>query len=364
MRDINTLGGEQLLSQKSTVNHSSRLWRFLSKEKHRISPLLILTHDYPDPDALASAYALRFLVRRVFGIRSRIAYGGIIGRKENREMVRILHLPVHRLRVSDLARYQHFALVDTQPDFRNNSFPRDKKATIVIDQHAATRGPSAELSIVESEYGATSTLLAQTLLARGMQIPSKVATALIYGILSDTLHLYRVGRTEDVEAYLSLLPLCDMRALARIENPSRSRRFFATLVKGITGANVCRHLIVSHLGPVENPDLVSQIADVLLTTEGMNVSFCTCRYGPHLHVSLRMAHHQSRAGKILQDVVTDHGQAGGHGQIAGGKVIVGNRASEHQWTTVERSLAARLKNRLRIPRASRFRRAFERDRHI
>jgi len=355
--------GEQLLRQNTTTDQISRLWRFLSEGKRRLSPMLILTHDHPDPDALASACALQFLLLRGFAIRSRIAYGGIIGRKENQEMVRLLKLPVHRLRVSDLARYRHTALVDTQPEFRNNSFPRDKKATIVIDQHAASRRPSAELSIVDTHYGATSTFLSQTLLARGLDIPRHLATALTYGILSDTLHLYRRARTDDVEAYLKLLPLCDLRLLARIQNPSRSKRFFATLVKGIAGARVCRHLIVSHLGSVENPDLVSQIADVLLTAEGMNVSFCTCRYGPHLHVSLRTAHPQSRAGKILQDVITDRGQAGGHGQIAGGKVTVGNRASADQWETVERSLTARLKTRLYIPRGCRFRHAFADEAH-
>ena len=347
------------MKTRSTHDHSSRLWEFLSRQKHRISPVLILTHDYPDPDALASAYALQFLMRRAFGIRARIAYGGIIGRKENREMVRILRLPVHKLRLSDLSHYRHFALVDTQPNFRNNSFPQEKKATIVIDQHAATRAPDAELSIVDSEYGATSTLLAQTLLSRAMDIPSTVATALTYGILSDTLHLYRVGRTEDVEAYLSLLPRCDMRALARIENPPRSRSYFATLAKGVAGAKACRHLIVSHLGPVEYPELGAQIADVLLTAEGINVSFCTSRYGAHLHVSLRIAHPQSQAGKILQDVITDHGQAGGHGQIAGGKVLVGSRANEPQWKEIERSLTASLAARLRLPRSCRFRRAFK-----
>jgi nanoRNase/pAp phosphatase (c-di-AMP/oligoRNAs hydrolase) len=322
--------------------------------------MLILMHDYPDPDALASACALRHILARGFAIRSKIAYGGgVIGRKENQEMVRLLHLSVHRLRVSDLARYQHVALVDTQPEFRNNSFPGAKKATIVIDQHAASGRPSAELSIVDTRYGATSTFFAQALLERKLDIPRNLATALTYGILSDTLHLYRAGGTEDVEAYLNLLPLCDLRALSRIQNPFRSRRFFATLAKGITEARVCRHLIFSHLGFVENPDLAPQIADVLLTAEGMDVSFCTCRYGPHLHVSLRMTDPRSRAGSILQDVITDHGQAGGHGQIAGGKVIVGNQAGEDTWRRAEASLTSRLRTALHIPRGCRVRQAFK-----
>ena len=77
--------------------------------------LLILAHDYPDPDALAAAFGLRQLAANVAGTESRIVHGGVIGRTENREMVNILKIPIHRFRASDLKKYPHVALVDTQP---------------------------------------------------------------------------------------------------------------------------------------------------------------------------------------------------------------------------------------------------------
>ena len=109
------------------------LLHFLAQRGRELSPLLILTHNHPDPDAIASAVALAFLAERLHGVKSRIAYGGIVGRVENQAMVRVLRLPVHPLRDGDLKRYAHVALVDTQPPFQNNPFPRNKRPTLVVD---------------------------------------------------------------------------------------------------------------------------------------------------------------------------------------------------------------------------------------
>src|SRR5690349_2245202 len=97
-----------------------RLLNFLSARRARLSPLLVLTHDYPDPDSIASAAALKFIAETVFKIRCDIAYGGVIGRTENREMVSRLKVPIRPLKKTEMARARNVALVDTQPAFRNN----------------------------------------------------------------------------------------------------------------------------------------------------------------------------------------------------------------------------------------------------
>ncbi len=334
------------------MSKPGKILKFLSNQKEKLSPLLILTHDYPDPDALGSAFAFRYLAEKGFGIRSRIVYGGIIGRNENQEMVRSLKIPVHKFKSADLKRYANIALVDTQPAFGNNSFPSKRKATIVIDQHAFVSKPHAEFSLVDTEMGATSVLMAQALFEQKLEIPPALATALVYGILTDTQNLYRAQNPVIVETYAALLPLCDLKKLAKIQNPSRSKKFFETLSRAIRKASVRRGLIVSHLGDVEAPDLVSQVADFLLTYKGMQWSFCSGRYNGDLHVSLRMTSPNGRAGEILRDIFHDRGHAGGHGRIAGGKLTVGPEAAEDVWRSVEESLSQRLARRLRIPARS------------
>ena len=344
----------EIHARSSLTRNAKKILAFLEEKREKISPLLILTHDYPDPDALASAVALRYLAESGFGIQSRVVYGGIIGRTENRVMVQILKLPVHKLRPVDFKRYVHTVLVDTQPQFENNSFPKNRKATIIIDQHPPLDKPMADLTIVDEECGATCAILAKALLIRGGEIPVRVATALAYGILSDTLNLYRAPDEHVVDTYLDILPFCDMRALAKIQNPKRSKRFFSTLAKGIQNAMILRGLIVSHLGPVENPDLTAQVADFLLTYQGVHFSFCTGRYNGRLQVSLRASKPTLEAGKVLRDIFASRGEAGGHGGIAGGSFEVGAEDTSPIWDEMEKVLTENLARRLRIPKKSEF----------
>jgi len=334
---------------EAAAGHARRLLRFLAKRRAAISPLLILTHDYPDPDALAAAFALAHLVEQCYGIQAKIAYGGIVGRTENRAMVRILRIPVHRLRPSDLQKYRHVALVDTQPRFENNSFPGSRRATLVIDQHASVRRPSAGLALIDTECGATCVIVAQALLQKEIQIPVRIATALAYGIISDTLDLYRARRPDVVQTYLSILPRADMKMLARIQNPSHSRKFFLTLGQAIRNAIVNRGLILSHLGPIENPDLVSQMAEFLLTYELAKWSVCSGRYRGRLYVSLRTSQAYAQAGEILRDVFADRKEAGGHGAIGGGSFRVAKEPQEEDWARAEQDIQFRLFKRLRRP---------------
>ena len=123
-----------MIGKRNLSLNEQRLLTFLDENKKDMSSLLILAHDFPDPDALASAYALHYIAHHVFHIRTRIVYKGIIGRVENRNMVDFLELPVHKLKTREIADYKHVALVDTQPEFENNPFPEGRKATMNIDQ--------------------------------------------------------------------------------------------------------------------------------------------------------------------------------------------------------------------------------------
>ena len=96
---------------------------------------LVLTHDNPDPDALASAQLLARVLRQAFGQKVTAAYGGIIGRAENREMVRTLRLPFSHVRFLNLKSYGRFALVDTQARTGNNQLPPRIVPDVVIDHH-------------------------------------------------------------------------------------------------------------------------------------------------------------------------------------------------------------------------------------
>lgn len=332
-----------------SVSHAQAVLAFLGERRATLSPLLILTHDFPDPDAIASAFGLQHLAQVGFGIEARIAYGGSVGRTENRAMVRTLRIRLHRFQPALLQRFPNLAVVDTQPGFSNNPFPPNRKAALVLDQHPSDAPPDAGLAVVDPGCGATCVLVARSLLQSGVGIPARVATALAYGILTDTLDLYRARRPDVAQTYLEVLHHADMRALARIQNPERPRKFFSLLGRGIRESVQYRRLLVTHLGGVDTPDRISQVAEFLLTYRGAQWCFVTGRYKGRLHTSLRTVRQDVQAGELLRDVFGQRNQAGGHGPIAGGSCRVGTEAPEEKWTERERLLTERLTGRLRIP---------------
>jgi nanoRNase/pAp phosphatase (c-di-AMP/oligoRNAs hydrolase) len=323
------------------------LLRYLEKHRKRLSPLLILTHDYPDPDAIATAYGLKYLAE-TFGISARIAYRGIIGRMDNRAMVDVLRIRMYKLRPTDFRRYANIALVDTQPDFGNNPFPPGKKATLVIDQHGTINRPNADFVMHDTACGATCVLIAQAILSTKKKIPQGVATAIAYGIITDTLDLFRAKKQSTITTYLKILHFSNMRDLAQIQNPVHQRRFFTTLQRAMEGARFGSGLVVSHLGSIKSPELVSQAADFLLACKDFRWCFVTGRFGRKLYLSLRSKPSKRDAGVVLRSIVRSPKDAGGHGSIAGGSVFLNRTNSGPKRGGIEQNLTKALKKQLRI----------------
>jgi nanoRNase/pAp phosphatase (c-di-AMP/oligoRNAs hydrolase) len=263
-------------------------------------------------------------------------------------MVDLLKIPIHRFKKSDLKNYPHIAVVDTQPGFGNNPFPDNRRATIIIDQHHSAAKQSADLVIINTKLGATCEILARALLLLKKPIPSDLATVLVFGISTDTLNLSRDINRGTLRVYGDLLPYCDSKTLAKIQNPPKSREFFIILEQAVHNATLRGNLITSHLGSISNPVYVALMADLLLSYEGIHWSFCTGRYKGRLFVSLRCADPEATAGKVLRDVFENRHRAGGHGTIAGGNLDIGKEAGESRWKEAEKNLVKKLIKRLRI----------------
>lgn len=309
---------------------------YLRRHGRKLSPLLILTHDHPDPDAIASAFGLQHLARVLGNVRSRIAYAGVIGRVENRTMVKLLEIPVHSLRAGlDFKRYRNLSLVDTQPDFENNPVPGGMKVDLVVDHHPKVPSRRLRRSFIVPQAGATSVILAQALFRLKVPIPYRLATSLAYGILSETQDLGRDARDLDIRVYKELLPWCDMKLLALIQNPPKAKEFFRVLNRSLDNAFVIREVIGVHLGLLDTPDWISQTADFLLTYEEVRWAICTGRFQNNLHVSLRALKPRAHAGKLLRRAMGTKEGAGGHRSIAGGALALTPPVNEAQWRRAE-----------------------------
>lgn len=283
--------------------------------------ILILPHNDPDPDAIASAMALRYLLAEKLGIEGRIAYKGIIGRAENRAMVRYLGRPLRRLESSDLRTGEPIALIDTQPGAGNNALPPKSIATIVIDHHPWREATStATLADVRSNIGATSTIMTEYLQNAGLEPTPSLATALFYGIKTDTLGLGRGARPTDVAAYFYLQTRIDVDALVEIERAQVPANYFKSFHATLESTCLYQNVAISHIGPMSYPDMAAEMADLLLRLEGAQWVICTGVYQDTLILAVRTRSRQGGAGTLVQNIVGDQGTSGGHGTMAGGQI--------------------------------------------
>jgi len=318
--------------------HARRLVKLLSEKGRLLSPLTILTHDHPDPDALASAWALALLAHAVGKIRTRIVYGGMIGRAENRMMAERLLVPARPLRKGELAVVPHLALVDTQPPFKNNRCPPRRIPDLILDHHPRHADTQSGMALIDEGVGATTTILVEALVASGVRIPGRLATAIVYGIGSETQNLGREASSRDMEAYQTVWPKANMKTLWRISYPQRSEQFFMTLAHAVREAFVAGRVVGVNLGEVNTPDRVAQMADFLLTLEKMQWSIVTARYSGRLHVSLRANDPGAGAGRLLKRLLGGGNRGGGHGMIAGGSLEIGAHAPQSAWRAAEEKI--------------------------
>jgi len=318
--------------------------RQLVEEKTSPGRWLVLTHDNPDPDSLASAAALSTLLRALFRRKVTTAYGGIVGRAENRQMVRTLGLRLSHVRHLSWSHYKHFALVDCQPGTGNNALPSELGADVVIDHHPTRAGArKAAFADIRTAYGATATIATEYLAAAGVEIDRNLATALVYAIRTETQDFGREFSQFDRAVYDTLYPKADLRALARIQTPPLSVDYFRSLHRAVSSLQGVSTLVTTHLGEIDQPDIVPEIADLILRLEGRTWALASGAFGDRLYLSIRTTNPRADAGRLMRRLLGRRGRGGGHGMTAGGWMPFNGQEGERLHQHLSRRLASHLK---------------------
>ncbi|MBI9049613.1 MAG: DHH family phosphoesterase [Anaerolineaceae bacterium] len=302
-------------------------------------PVLILTHDNPDPDSLASGKALATLFKEVWNISSQLVYSGLIARAENQAMLKRLtpeweHVDV----LPDIKDYSAVAQVDTQPGAGNNRLDSVQSQHIVIDHHYPVREiiDPVKYCDIRTEMGSTVTMLFQYLDAAGIQPDPILATAMYYGLKTDTRSLSRGVSPADETAFLELLHQLDQQELAKVELASLSPEYFRAFSRGLHDTQLFGRVIITRLGSMEQPDFAAEMADIIIRLQGAHAALCIGRHGDTLHLSLRTEPMGQNAGKIIQQIIVPPGKAGGHGTMAGGQIPLQGLDTESLVTEIER----------------------------
>jgi len=317
-------------------------------------PVLIIAHDYPDPDALASAAALHLLLERVYRHRSRIVFTGAVDRAENKALLRHFR---YRWRFSDdlrpAARPRPAIFVDTWPGAGNVTMPPSVRPIGAIDHHPPpVRAPPDGWYVdVRPAVGATATLVFGYLREAGVEPPAWLAAAMAYAIETETLAFTRPATDADREAYGALMARANLRMIGEIRNAPLPRDHFAQLQAAIANARIYGNVAWTHLEDADPPEMVAEIADLLLRVERVTAAFCTGERSDRLLISLRGERRDARCGRIVREAVRPDGRGGGHDRMAAGMVPLAGLSPTERAERLRRLHAALL--RRVIPRARR-----------
>lgn len=334
--------------------------RRLESTLPRRGRLLILPHDYPDPDALAAAAALHLLLARRFHRNSLIVFSGAVSRAENRELLRYFRYTWRLLDQLDAPSQRAACLtVDTTPWSGNLTLPAFARPIAVFDHHAPPRPRQRRQTLelyeeVRPGTGATTSLLYEYLSAADVSPPRWLASIMAYAIAAETLDLSRNVTALDLEAYVALLKLANMSVMGAIRHAPLPRAYYGQLEEAMRNARVYGRVVWTHLGTVTQPEIVAEIADLLLRLERINWAFCTSWQGDRLIFSLRSTQRGAHCGRLLRALVRRNGSAGGHDEMAAGYLNAAGWSAEEREThrlAFVRALVSRVEHR-GLPRSS------------
>ncbi|TAJ98401.1 bifunctional oligoribonuclease/PAP phosphatase NrnA [bacterium] len=284
--------------------------RSLFREKDKIH--ILLQHD-PDPDAIGSALALRELLGRNRATTPIVTFGEVT-RPENLAMVRLLDIQIDRITYDDLHRDgAKLALVDVQPPYFGLSLG---KVDLVVDHHPKRIPFTARFTDLRTQYGATSTIFTEYLRAAGMEPSQRLATALLYGIKSDTLFLDRGSHIADLEAFTFLYLFASRAMITRMERPALPREDLEALGRALSRLQLDDGVAVIHMGEVKREDVIPQMAEFCLQIEGVEWAIASGLSGNRVVISVRNVGYVKSAGDIMKRLFDGIGSAGGHRAMA------------------------------------------------
>lgn len=308
------------------MNHTRTLQRSRSEQLlqtlSEYDQFLIVTHDNPDPDAIATGWAVQALIEERLGKPVRLIGGGAIVRAENRHMVDLLSPPIELVNDVDVTEGTATVLVDCHLGASNHLLTRKGiKPVAVIDHHGtADAAPRIAFCDIRPEAAASASIVAGYMREQGIDPGAKLATALVYAMRTET----RGCETHHSRLDRSVLPWltehADPTLLAEIENAPLTRTYFGDLLLAMQNTFTYDDAALCFLPRASGPEIVGEVADLLIRCEGVTRVLCCAVLGDDLLLSSRTSMEADNATRLLQATLNGLGGCGGHDHRAGGKI--------------------------------------------
>ena len=338
--------------------------------------ILVSCHRFPDPDALGSATAVAYLLRKMLPDAAvDMSVKGDLGGGINAAFTQHASLdvvPWDDARLLDRDRpdsYDAVVLCDVQPGFPSSPLPdgcREKFdfPTAIIDHHRARgRKPNAEFVDIRTDVGATASIVFSYFMELDVVVPPDLAATLLYAVETDLAGAAGQPSDFDNVALANLTLLADTKKLYRMRNVSLPQHYFVSYANALLNASVYDNLLLSHLDLIEFIEKPAILADFLLRYNAIDWAVLTALVGSgnaegrpdKLVISARTQNPSLSAGEMMRRALDGLGEGGGHRTKAGGYVVLENGTP----TEIERvrlDVRRRLLRSLKLPEDCRGRR--------
>jgi nanoRNase/pAp phosphatase (c-di-AMP/oligoRNAs hydrolase) len=322
--ELNYLALSELFGGPLLTEFSRSLTRLKVQQYQRFfsdaDRVLILLHNDPDPDAMASGLALRNVLRRT---KATAVIGALQGvtRPENQRMMNLLDINVEIVTPSQLEEFDRIAMVDVQPHYFAGVIDR---VDLVIDHHPEQPGYTAVYKDIRADYGSTSTIMTEHLRAVDANISERTATAMLYAIKSDTLFFNRQANRVDIDAFSFLYPLADATLIRKMEGAEITMDRLEYVLKAKQNGRLQEQVFCAFLGLSQREDFIPYVADFYLQLENVKWTIVAGIVNESLVMSVRNLGYSKNAGEFVRRHFSDIGSAGGHRAMA--KAVVPLRA--------------------------------------
>lgn len=292
--------------------------RALINELKNAKRIFIQTHNFPDHDAVASAFGLsRLLIG--FGIETNIIYKGEIQRDSLTKMIEVLQIKISKYEEFNICKEDKIIIVD---GCKGNSNVDDLNGEeiLVIDHHEVKDPENIKYVDIRKNYGSCSTIIYTYYKELEKNISKDVATALMIGLNMDTAHLSRGVSEEDVNAFNCLYMKADiklvnsiLRNYIRIEDLN----FYKFLISNIQFNST---IAFCYFDKGCDQNLLGILGDFALSLQEVNFVILCAKNNEVINFSIRSEKSELNAAIIIQDVLNGIGFGGGHADMAGGLI--------------------------------------------
>lgn len=304
------------------MNKHEKLINLLKKDKL----VYIQTHNFPDPDAIGSAFALQFLLKH-YNIKSKIIYHGYIAEKNTLFMIKKLRIKLYSLYKIKIQPNEKIIAVDAQIE-NTNIKKINAKYIAFIDHHEKSTLEYPKFFDLRSTIGSCSTIIGSYIASLHLKhIPQNIATALLIGLYIDTNGLIRKTTSEDVKVFYTYFELANHKLFNYFTLNSISLNDLQYFEHGIKHIYIHKNIGILHFNKLHSQQLLGIISDFFMTIKELSLIISYFITKKNIHIAIRSEskkYKKYNSVKLINRIVDKIGTGGGHTIMAGGIIELKN----------------------------------------